>query len=385
MFGLVKIFNPFLIKKTIVLLKMNNLIFSLGFVFMLLTSSFSYHQAPIPIPNPIVFVPGLGASCIYEEKGTKIWPPTLNDILYSKQKFKVNNLLESNMPILMPSYDETESIKNIEIIKDELKYFIKKRFGETFIKNLKLKNHPTYAFVYDFRIVPNPNYFDKLFLSFKQSIENIYSNNSNTKIVIIAHSLGSLVINTFLNQNSNEWNKKYIDKIIFVNPPILGSIEALRLILVDTIDILFKQINIQHIQNFGGIIWCLPKINSSDKILNIDGIDINLNKNIFPSNILEVYNRFFLTKLTKFKIKHKIITHLILSDGIKTPTKLYLKKVNNKYKVIKYDYVDGDGIILPLDRMIIKEFNFVHRLKGDHSDILKTNVFLKKICEILKY
>jgi hypothetical protein len=199
MFGLVKIFNPFLIKKTIVLLKMNNLIFSLGFVFMLLTSSFSYHQAPVP--NPIVFVPGLGASCIYEEKGTKIWPPTLNDILYSKEKFKVNNLLESNMPILMPSYDETESIKNIEIIKDELKYFIKKRFGETFIKNLKSKNHSTYAFVYDFRIVPNPNYFDKLFLSFKQSIENIYSNNSNTKIVIIAHSLGSLVINTFLNQN----------------------------------------------------------------------------------------------------------------------------------------------------------------------------------------
>ena len=147
---------------------------------------------------------------------------------------------------------------------------------------------------------------------------------------------------------------------------------------------------IQHIQNFGGIIWCLPNINSSDKILNIDGIDINLNKNIFPSNILEVYNRFFLTKLTKFKIKHKIITHLILSDGVKTPTKLYLKKVNNKYKVnkykfIKYDYVDGDGIILPLDRMIIKEFNFVHRLKGDHSDILETNIFLKKICEILKY
>jgi len=381
MFGLVKIFNPFLIKKTIVLLKMINLIFSLGFFSIFFTSSFSFKQRP----NPIVFVPGLGASCIHEEKGARIWPPTLNDIFYPKQKLKVSNLLESNLPIVMPSYIDTESIKNIEIIKGELQLFIKKRFGETFIKNLKLKNYQTYAFVYDFRIVPNPNYFDKLFLSFKQSIENIYSNNSNTKIVIIAHSLGSLVINNFLNKNSDEWNEKYVDKIIFVNPPISGSIAALQLILINTIDIFFKQINIQQIQNFGGLIWCLPNINSPDKILNIDGTDINLNKNILPPDTLEVYNRFFSTKLTKFKIKHKINTHLILSDGIKTPTKLYLKKVNNKYKFIKYDYEDGDGIILPLDKMITKEFNFIHRLKGDHSDILETNIFFKKICEILKY
>jgi hypothetical protein len=375
LFSLVK-FNPFLIKKTIVLLKMSNLIFSVGFLFIFFTSSLSYQQAS----NPIVFVPGLGASCIYEDKGTRLWPPTLNDIIYSNQKLKVNNFLESTVPTL-PSYADFNNLKNIEIIKGELQYFIKKRFGETFLKNLKSENYQAYALVYDFRIVPNPNYFNKLFLSFKQSIEKIYTNNSNSKIVIIAHSLGSLVINTFLNQNSNEWNKKYIDKIIFVNPPISGSIAALKLILVNTINIFFKEINIQQIQNFGGLIWCLPDINSSN-ILNIDGNDIEFNKNILPSDTLEVYNNFFLTELTKFKIKHKIITHLVLSEGIKTPIKLYLEKVNEKYKFKKYDYADGDGIILPLKT---KEFNFVHRLKGDHSDILETNIFFKKIGEILKY
>lgn len=373
-----KKFNPFLIKKTIVLLKMSNLIFLLQFLF-LFNTSFSYHQKV-----PIVFVPGLGASCIYDVNKLKIWPPTINDVLHPNKKLKVNNLLESTIPTSMPNYIDTNTIKNIEIIKGELQYFFKKRFGQTFVKKLKSDNYPVYAFGYDFRIVPNPDYFDKLFLSFKESIENIYTNNSNKKIVIIAHSLGSLVINNFLNKSSNKWNKKYIDKIIFVNPPISGSISSLQLILIDTIDVFFKKINIQQIQNFGGLIWCLPDIKLYKNILNIDGIDINLYKDFLPSNTLEVYNNFFLTGLTKFKIKHKITSHLFLSDGIKTPSKLYLKKQDNKYKFVKYDYIDSDGIILPLDTNSIKEFNFIHRLKGDHSDILETTNFFKKICQILK-
>jgi len=379
MFSLVKIFNPFLIKKTIVLLKMYNLIFLLQFLFVLNTS-YSYQKVPI------VFVPGLGASCIYDENKSNIWPPSINDVLHPNKKLRVNNLLESTIPTSMPNYIDTDSIKNIEIIKGELKYFFKKRFGQTFVKNLKLDNYPVYAFGYDFRIVPNPKYFDNLFLSFKESIENIYENNSNKKIVIIAHSLGSLVINNFLNKNSDKWNQKYIDKIIFVNPPISGSISALQLILIDTIEVFFKQINIQQIQNFGGLIWCLPDTNLYKNILNIDGndIDINLYKDILPSNTLEVYNNFFATGLTKFKIKHKITSHLILSDGIKTPSKLYLKKLGNKYKFVKYDYIDSDGIILPLDTNNVKEFDFIHRLKGDHSDILETTDFFKKICKILK-
>ena len=340
----------------------------------------------ITINKPIVFVPGLGGSCIYDFNKNQLWPPNFNDIFSSNNKLQVNNLLESICTTSIPDHYNLNKngadIDGIKIIKGKLTFLMKNRFGETLIKYFQEKDYPTYAFPYDFRIIPNILYLEKLYSSFTYSIEDIYCKNSNKKIIIIAHSLGSLLINNFFNTRPDEWNAKYIDKIIYINPPILGSILALQYILINTIIFFFTEINIKQIQNFGGLIWCLPK---QKNILNIDDKDIENINSILPIDTLEVYKKYFSTKYTIFNSTNKIITHLILSDGIKTPSKLYLKKISNKYKFVKYDYINGDGIILPLDNNTIKSFNFVHKLIGDHSEILESINFFNKICEIVKY
>lgn len=336
----------------------------LPFGFFILSYSFEIST----FKSPIIYVPGLGGTCLLNENKNQIWPPSLNDILFSDLdsniNLKVNDLMESTITSEIPDYKD---IKNIQIIKNGLGFFTKKRFGETFVNNLKINKFPVYSFGYDFRIVPNQKYLDKLFDYYQNSIEEIYNKNSNKKIVIIAHSLGSLLINNFLNKRSKEWNLKYIDKIIYVNPPILGSVITLYLLAFDKIKIFFKDINIKFIKNFGGFLWCLPE--SKSNVLNIEGKDINT----------------YGLATNKFTIKHNIESHLVLSDGIKTPSKIYLKKNGLKYKFIKYDYVNGDGVILPLNEQIINNFDNVHRLEGDHSDILESKKFFKKICEIVQY
>jgi hypothetical protein len=321
--------------------------------------------------NPIIFVPGLGGTCLYNTNKNQIWPPSLNEILYSNLDLNENYQIDDNLiPKVTSEISKYLDLKNIKIINKELRYFTKKRFGENLLNSLVVDGFPTYSFGYDFRVVPNSKHLDKLFEHFQNSIEEIYKKNSK-KVVIIAHSLGSLLINHFFNQRSSKWNLNYIDKVIFINPPISGSVCTLYLAVSDTINIFFKKINVKFIRKFGGFEWCLPKFKQN--ILNVDGVDCDINS-IYPIK----------NNMEKFRIKHNVKSHLILSNGIKTPIKIYLKKDGSKYKFIKYDYGDGDGVIFPLNEQDIKQFNFIHRLQGDHSDILDSRNFFEKICSIVQ-
>jgi len=337
--------------------------------------------------KPIIFVPGLGGSIIYDSNNIQIWPPSLFTFLRSnhyQKQLLIKNTLE---PLY---FTKTASLINInkngndkdgiKIISGAITNLITNKFGEHILEFFYDKSYPVYAFPYDFRIIPNTSYMFELNRSMKESIEYIYNENSEKKIIIITHSLGSLLMMDFFNSNSKEWNEKYIDTVICINPPFDGSILALKIFFIDTLNLYFREINLDWIKNFGGLIWCLPKLEQNSNILNIDGKDIENIINYLPEETREIYNKYFLNNKTK--INKDINLHIINSFGENTPSKLYLKKVKNSYIFDKYDYIDSDGVIL---NDYIQDTSLkIHKIIGEHSNILTSKILLDKIHKIVK-
>ncbi len=327
--------------------------------------------------KPIIFVPGLGGSCIYKNN-KQIWSPNIFNFNFDLAQLEVNNKLEPKYPSSTLEITQNKNyIDEIKILRNIPSIFIKNKFGLNLINYFQNKKHQVYALPYDFRLVPNPNYIKKINCSIQNYIENIFSQNSNTKAVIICHSFGSLLFNNFINTKSSKWINKYIDKILYINPPFSGSVLALELLLCNDINLLFTKVNTLFLKNFGSLICCLP---NQKNILNINGIDIFDYKNILSNDTVYIYENYCSNFLKiANKINHKDKIKIILSNGFKTPSKLYLEHKNNKYKVIKYNYVDGDGIILTPN---ILNAN-IYKIKGEHSQILDNNKILDKINELI--
>ena len=140
----------------------------------------------------------------------------------------------------------------------------------------------------------------------KESIEQIYKENSEQKIVIVAHSLGSLIIMNFFNNNTKDWIDKYIDVVICINPPFNGSIIALKTLLENNLHFYLKNINLNWLRNFGGLIWCLPDITNNKIILNIDGKDITKVEDFLYPETLEIYKKYFKDSDSSYSNRKKI-------------------------------------------------------------------------------
>eukprot|EP01112_Ceratiomyxa_fruticulosa_P017893 TRINITY_DN564_c0_g1_i1.p1 TRINITY_DN564_c0_g1~~TRINITY_DN564_c0_g1_i1.p1 ORF type:complete len:432 (-),score=78.19 TRINITY_DN564_c0_g1_i1:67-1362(-) len=84
---------------------------------------------------------------------------------------------------------------------------------------------------YDWRLAPRSN---SIFLQgFKDMIEELYENNQNTSVVVIAHSMGTRYFHDFLtygNWVDQAWKDKYIAGFIAVAPPWTGAVEAVEAI-----------------------------------------------------------------------------------------------------------------------------------------------------------
>jgi hypothetical protein len=350
--------------------------------------------------KPIIYVPGLAGSVIFDENNKQIWPPNLYSIISSnnfEKKISIKNTLEplfksSTAPLFNTNKNGSDKY-GIKINNGDTKYFISNKFGEHILEYFYKKSHPVYAFPYDFRIVPNFDYITKLKTSMKESIEQIYKENSEQKIVIVAHSLGSLIIMNFFNNNTKDWIDKYIDVVICINPPFNGSIIALKTLLENNLHFYLKNINLNWLRNFGGLIWCLPDITNNKIILNIDGKDITKVEDFLYPETLEIYKKYFKDSDSSYsnrkKINPNIKLHIIKSYGVKTPSKLYLKSTKDGYIFDKFDYTDGDGIItneykdIITDEYIKNNIN-IHNIIGEHSTILQSNDILNKISEIIK-
>lgn len=101
----------------------------------------------------------------------------------------------------------------------------------TFVKLGYTENKDIVSAPYDWRNQPNEEWMARA----KEQVERTYASNSNTPVVLVAHSYGNIMAYLFLIRQTPEWKKKYIHHYVAASPAYMGSPKAFVLGLTYTI------------------------------------------------------------------------------------------------------------------------------------------------------
>jgi hypothetical protein len=323
------------------------------------------------VTRPIFIVPGLGGSIIENEQNNVVWPPPFWRVFSS-------HLLDD----LEMSYNFTSEC------------FYPKKVSHateiaTFYNKLsrKIGNNNVHTVPYDFRLVGNEKYLDKIYKNLKIRIETEVKK-KNEKCTIVAHSFGGNLIHDYLlNHCSNEWKKDNIHYLITVNTPYGGSTYGLNSLYEKKMKIPFtnKNINFDFVRYIGGILWTLPnKYCLPDNILLKESgkhyKSTELDKIITKLDREETYylfNKHFNQKHKEIQLSTNVRTYVLYSRGKDT-----ISCINKP----KNEYSDGDGTVCIDSLLLPLRFNhsniITKEITGDHveafvsDDVLNTILFL---------
>ena len=139
----------------------------------------------------------------------------------------------SNMPGVetrVPGFGHTtDSVEWLDKSKrDYSVYFAKiveKLLPQGYIRGRNIHGAP-----YDFRRAANEHqeYFRKL----KNLIEETYATNGNASVILMSHSMGSMMSLNFLNQQTKEWKDKYVRSLLSISGVWGGTARALKVFAV---------------------------------------------------------------------------------------------------------------------------------------------------------
>lgn len=81
---------------------------------------------------------------------------------------------------------------------------------------------------FDFRYAPPSKRSERYFVKLKYLIEEMYETNDGQPVVIVAHSLGCLMMSTFFNRMSEEWKSKYVDSFMSIAGVYAGALKLVK-------------------------------------------------------------------------------------------------------------------------------------------------------------
>jgi pimeloyl-ACP methyl ester carboxylesterase len=341
---------------------------------------------PLSLAYRFIIIPGLGGSILYNQKSQKIWPP---EIGFQPTDLSIQNYYHRHDLSTTGEIGNTDSIR----IDNRAIYMLTKNTYYTkMIDTLSSRNNQVHAFPYDFRFIQFPEYHEKLFSEYKKFIER---HSRQEKFVLVAHSMGGLLIHHFLHfYVDKKWAAKHIAKVYYINTPFGGCPTAL-FFLWDSIEkqlnnrgrdqllfnnyVLWLMLSIHNIHLFGGLYVCLP---------------------ITKDPIMRVHRRW---------VYHKDIHHLLTDDWCAHTYRLtrpFFRKRESSphdiHQVVVYssgrnttvcmDYDneyaiqgDGDGLV-PIESLLHPQLwkkppTFVHVPGQDHSNINNHPPVLEMILE----
>lgn len=207
---------------------------------------------------PVILVPGLGGSVLYNKHNQKIWPP-VSSIFSSPNNLLTN--LKSDMSCNTIKCLDNTSLKTIlgdpkGLIGDDWfsRYILKDTFYDKYARTIN-----PYSFTYDFRLVMNKIYLNNLYTKYTKFI-----NEQDKPAVVFCHSLGGLIFHDYLSNKDPKWIKEKIAKITYINTPFDGSPLVYKFILEsqNTRMPFYNDIDL-----VGGLYWCLPWYNPDKEVL----------------------------------------------------------------------------------------------------------------------
>jgi len=235
---------------------------------------------------PLILIPGLTASGL-QDKLTKADLPLVCDRTKDWERLWIEPARAARMNCFLPqlaqTYDAaTDTFSNTEGVEMEpidfggvhgVDYFAYTALGNpinstaymaSLIANLESAGYVVGqnlgAAPYDWRQTTNPGNWNSML---EGLIEEMYTNNGNTPVFIMAHSMGNLEFTSFMETKDQEWKDQYIGGFISAAAPWSGASLAIRA-LVSGLNFTAGPLSVDPedvkalVQTFGSVIWMVP-------------------------------------------------------------------------------------------------------------------------------
>lgn len=246
--------------------------------------------------NPVIIIPGLGASEIWgvwdRPEGKKVKSLSANGKFEEQEKWSCKSS-QQNWAKLWFSKEELmnpmaqycwldnirvqptkDGIKNSNGVDTTIREWPSVRGIENLLTLMRplieafqalgyQDNVNLFAACYDFRLIASPDVMNEWCLRIKGLIEQSYESNAQLPVFLVSHSLGCQLTNIFLSRQAPEWKSKYVNTTIYISPNFIGSPKPLRTFLSGD-DVNIPKATVERpvfrsaIRNFSGLLMSLP-------------------------------------------------------------------------------------------------------------------------------
>lgn len=227
----------------------------------------------VPTHNPVIIVPGIMGSYLYNSSNTEVWINLLKMALLPNDSYLDELKLSDTGGNIGGPFKSTDIIQKINVPLFTSDYFeglLKSLTDEGYVEGKDL-----FVFPYDWR-------FDlsETTLNFKEKIDEIKASTGNLKVNVIAHSMGGLLIKNYIKTSGLNSLGNFID----IGTPHVGSPKSFQTLTFGNTSIpILNQQRIKDItQNMPSIYELLPSrnyFNSTDpnyRYYIFDGINGNI-------------------------------------------------------------------------------------------------------------
>jgi pimeloyl-ACP methyl ester carboxylesterase len=173
----------------------------------------------MPPRKPVLFIPGFPATQLrFTPENRVIFPPSLGDLGDPARKARILDLITSNDPGVVPG-DPIRDVLGIFLAAGSLYNILQSPFGYD-VSGQSAEFKPL---GWDWRkAVDDPSTVNAVITA----IDTLFAANGNTRVVVIPHSTGGLVLRNVLESHPNITDK--IDQILAFGIPWIGSLEAVQ-------------------------------------------------------------------------------------------------------------------------------------------------------------
>lgn len=242
---------------------------------------------------------------------------------------------------------------------------------------------------YDFRLVLDPEHRARVFRRFRRLIER-----GGRPSVVVAHSMGCIMLKWFLSEMSQEWIEKHIARIVFVSPAFGGALFALRSVMSgDHYITMFSDKIREELRYNSGIVMCLPNELAFDELDRLwtwkDGResvgieDIAGIEGMATGTAGEMWRALYAPYLDRIRAKIDVPVFTVLANKKETP-KSFETMDRNDYPHAT-NMGDGDGVLLRRSLTCYRDMFYEYKemmLTGmDHTAILRDRRVLAMIAE----
>ncbi|XP_049868362.1 phospholipase A2 group XV-like [Pectinophora gossypiella] len=131
----------------------------------------------------------------------------------------------SGVDIRVPGWGTTEPVEWLDPSHDSSGAYFN-TITDALVQMGYVRNHSIRGAPYDFRRAPNEN--GEFFVKLKSLVEEAYTQNNQSAVTLLVHSMGGSMALHFLRAQPQAWKDRYVRRLVSLSTPWGGAVKALK-------------------------------------------------------------------------------------------------------------------------------------------------------------